>query len=146
MASRRFRPLLILYLKKGLSLVELVVSAGILGFVLSAIMITFVNNVALDQYSRNLTLASSHADAILEGIRGVTFGAICSSINAGNWSSTSLLPSGSTLLKGESIVTSTTTTSGSCPSADFLTITTRINWKDYRQRSQTVNWTTQVGN
>jgi hypothetical protein len=118
-----------------------------MAIVLSAMLVMFTNNVALDQTSRNLTTAASHADAILEAIRNATsnFSQLCSDINSGNWSTTAKLPTGFSPLNSESIATTTTTASVNCPNASLLTVTTAINWKDLQQRAQVVNWTTQVG-
>ena len=146
-----------LHLQQGLSLVELLISALIMGFVTSAILISYINNVRLNESSRNLTKATVHAEHVLESIRNAAINGFnnlssninynnfwnCGSNNNVNWSCTSspnystfqvLLPS-----NGESI---TTTASGTNP----LTIQVQVNWSDVQQRARTISLQTLIGN
>lgn len=138
--------------KEGTTLAELLVSALIMGYVLSVIVIAFAQNSILDQSNGNLTIATSHADHVLEGIRGAPFSTLLTSINSGDWNcSTSSAnnwncttsPNYSyfqavTSLNGESITTSASGTT-------LLTVTVTVNWNDLRQRAQSKTIQTQVG-
>ncbi len=138
--------------EKAVTLVELLVSALILGYVLSAILIAFAQNSILNQSSGNLTIATSHADHVLEGIRSATFSTLLSNINTNAWTcntdtinhwSCTTSPNYSyfqilTPLNGESI---TTMASGTT----LLTVTVTVNWNDLQQRAQSKTVQTQVG-
>ena len=55
---------------KGLTLAELLLAAAILAFVLCGIIALFVNCSFLNEESHNLTIAVTHAQYIMEEIRG----------------------------------------------------------------------------
>jgi hypothetical protein len=55
---------------KAITLTELLLAAAILAFVICGIIALFVNCTLLNEGSHNLTIAVSHAQQILEEIRG----------------------------------------------------------------------------
>jgi hypothetical protein len=55
---------------KAITLTELLLAAAIMAFVISGIIALFVNCTLLNEGSHNLTIAVSHAQHILEEIRG----------------------------------------------------------------------------
>ena len=71
--------------EKSFTLVEVLVSAAILGYALSAALISFNYHMALTQASRNVTTAVIHAEYVMEDIRNTTFSSIATNINSGNW-------------------------------------------------------------
>jgi hypothetical protein len=133
----------------GTSLAELLVSAAIMAFALSVIVLSSFRNVTLNESSRNLTIATSHADHVLEDIRNATFSNVCSSIYTDNWNwgvgyATTIASKGLSALNNESIHTTTTTSSVSCATATILDITVQVNWNDVQQRAQSQSFRTQV--
>ena len=117
---------------KGFSLVELLVSAAILAYALSVILVSFVNNMELTQNSRNLTKAITHAEFVMEDIRNTKFSDIVTRTNAGdwNWDTATITANGLNVLKSESIGT---TVSGT----GLLDITVTVSWIGAKQRPQT---------
>ena len=61
---------------KGLSLVELLISAAILAFVLCGFLVLFNNCIFLNRSDRNLTTAMSHAQYVMEDIKNTPFAQI----------------------------------------------------------------------
>jgi hypothetical protein len=117
---------------RGLTLAELLLAAGILAFVLSALLILFVNCVLLNQANRNLTLAISHAQYVMEDIKNTNFTEIKTKIDIGDWdwSAADIATEGLTVLNNESIDTS----HGSID--DPLEVTVSVQWEDQRQRQR----------
>ncbi len=115
--------------KSGFTLPELLLSAAILAYCLSLILTTFNHSIALNDASRNLTTAVSHAEFVLEDMRGTSFGSIATDISDGhwNWNAATVTSKGLTALNSESISASS---SGSNP----VDITVTVNWHDLRGR------------
>ena len=124
---------------KGFSLVELLVSAAILGYALSVILVSFVNNMELTQTSRNLTKAITHAEFVMEDIRNTQFSNIATKINAGDWdwNTATITAKGLNVLMSESISTTVSGTS-------LLDITVTVSWTGAKQRPQTKSIRTMI--
>ena len=124
----------------GFTLSELLVAAGIMAYALSVILTTFVSNYALNETSRNLTIAASHMNYVLEDIRNTTFSSVATNITNGdwNWDTSEIASEGLSPLNNESI---TVASSGST----LLTITVTASWRDLQQRSQSKSIQTQMG-
>jgi len=56
--------------KKGFTLVEVLIAAVIFAFVMSGILLMFINCAFLDQANRNKSIATIHAEFVLEDIMG----------------------------------------------------------------------------
>ncbi len=112
-------------------MVEMLMTAAILGYALSVVLAGYVNNVALDEASRNLSSAVSHAEFVLEDIRNTSFGSVASNITSGNWNwnTSTVTTKGLTALNNESIAA---TSSGTNP----LDITVTVTWNDVHGRSR----------
>ena len=113
------------------TLPELLLSAAILSYSLSVVLATYVNSIALNDASRNLSIAVSHAQLVMEDIRNTTFASVATNITNGNWdwNTATIGTKGLTALKSESIDTSLT---GSNP----LDITVTFSWNDLNGRSR----------
>jgi len=54
--------------KKGFTLLELLIAAGIFAFAISGILLVFINCALLDKANRNKSIATSHAEFVIEDI------------------------------------------------------------------------------
>jgi prepilin-type N-terminal cleavage/methylation domain-containing protein len=117
--------------QSGFTMVEMLMTAAILGYALSVVLAGYVNNVALDEASRNLSSAVSHAEFVLEDIRNASFGSVATNITGGNWNwnTSTVTTKGLTALNSESIAA---TSSGTNP----LDITVTVTWNDTHGRSR----------
>ena len=115
---------------KGLTLAELLLAAAILAFVLCGILILFVNCSFLNESNRNLTLALSHVQYIMEEIKDTYFSEIKTKIDNGDWdwATEDIAAEGLTALKNESIDTSY----GS--DENPLEVIVDVQWEGRRQR------------
>ncbi|MBI3602398.1 MAG: hypothetical protein HY209_05850 [Candidatus Omnitrophica bacterium] len=116
----------------GFSLLEILLVAAILSYSLSVILTTFITSVGLDEASRNLTTATSHAQYVMESVKNTAFANIATSITSGtwNWITATVTSNGLAALNSESIAT---TYSGTNP----LTVTVTVSWNDTHARSRT---------
>lgn len=115
----------------GFSLVELLVSLTIIAFVLMTIMMVYAHCMRLNEAGRNMAIATSHAELILEDIRNTAFSQIETKINNGDWdlNSTQISALGLTVLNNE---TADTGCSGTNPLEVWIT----VNWFDTQQRAR----------
>lgn len=125
--------------RHGFTLPELLLTAVILSYAVSVMLITFISSVALDEASRNLTRAVTHADYVLEDIRTSGFSGLAAGIAAGNWnwSAATITGKGLDVLNTETIAV---TSSGSNP----LNVTVTVNWRDLNNRSRSRALTTTI--
>ena len=125
-----------MYIKhsRGLTLSELLLAAAILAFVLCGFLVLFLNCSFLNESNRNLTLAVSHAQYIMEDIKNTYFSEIKTRIDGGDWdlATADIIAEGLTVLANESIDTS----HGSDDNP--LEVVVTVQWQNRRQRqSQT---------
>jgi Tfp pilus assembly protein PilW len=71
--------------RSGFTLAELLLAAAMLVFVLSGLLLLFTNCILLNEANRNLAIASSHAQYVMEEIKNADFSTVKASINSGNW-------------------------------------------------------------
>jgi len=114
-------------LAKALTLAEIVITAGILALVCSMLFLSFVNCIILNESSRNLTRASSHAQYVIEDIKNADVSSLQSNINNGSWDwgVADISSRGLEALDAESIDTNEI---GTDP--DLLDVVVNINWQD----------------
>lgn len=134
---------------KGFTLPELLLAAAILAFVLTGILLLFINCMLLNAANRNLALATAHAEYIMEDIKGTDFTGLEARINDNNGTPTgwdfnaaqiqSLLsaPDKSTVLDTETI---STTVSGSDP----LEVLVVVGWLDRGAKNRNIELRTLI--
>lgn len=124
-SAMRIRP------RAGFTLPELLLTAAILSYSISVILVTYINCIALNETSRNLTTAVSHAQYVLETVRNTSFSSIATTITANTWdyNTAGVTALGLTALKSEAIDTSS---SGTNP----LDVTVTVTWNDLNGRSR----------
>jgi prepilin-type N-terminal cleavage/methylation domain-containing protein len=131
--------MMIKHRSQGFSLPELLIVTAILGYSLSIVLLTFINGTALNEASRNLIIATAHAEFVLEDIKNTAFSGLGTSISNGTWTwnTAAVTSNGLTAMNTESI---TTTATGTNP----LDITVTVNWNDTRGRSRSKSLRTLV--
>jgi len=122
---------------QGLSLAELLMASAILAFALCGLIALFVNCSGLNESNRNLSIAVSHVQYIMETIKYTPFADIQTNIDDGAWNLTmaQISASGLIALRNEAI---TTTATGTRP----LQVTATATWQDRTGRERTFSATT----
>ena len=117
---------------KSFTLPELLIAAIIMAVAFLMILTIYANSSYLDEAGRNLIVATSHADFVMEDIRNTTFSSISTNINSGNWNwnSTNITAAQLTPMNNESIATQV---SGTNP----LDVTVTVTWRDSQQKNRT---------
>ena len=117
---------------KSFTLPELLIAAIIMAVAFLMILTIYANCSYLDEAGRNLIVATSHADFVMEDIRNTAFSSISTNINSGNWnwSSANITAAQLTPLNNESIATQV---SGTNP----LDVTVTVTWRDSQQKNRT---------
>lgn len=128
----------------GFTLSELLLAAAILAFVLTALLALFVSCLFLNEANRNLTVATSHAQYIMEEIKDAAdtdFTQLESRINNGDWdlnaSQIQAAPYNLTALSNESIDTN-------AQSGDPLGISVIVQWNDRGQKPRSTELDTLI--
>ena len=126
----------------GFTLSELLLATAILVIALSGLLALFINCIFLNESNRNLALATSHAQYILEEIRGTAFNQAKDKITNGDWNLSvegeegkrpQDAPYNLTALSNENITTSITTNE---TQFDPLGVSVLVRWKDRGQRDR----------
>ncbi len=115
--------------KRGFTLAELLLAAAILAFALTGLLALFINCSILNESNRNLTIAISHAQYVMENIKNQSFTNLETNINDGNcwdWNTAAINVAGLTALSSEAI---NTQSSGTNP----LTVAVTVTWQDRNQ-------------
>ena len=117
--------------KGAFSLPELLLATAILAFALCAILLSYVNCFFLNESSRNLNIAISHAAYVMEEIKNTSFSSITTNINSGNWdwSGTDITSRGLTALNNETIDAQVNGTT-------MLDVLVTVYWKDRGLRNR----------
>ena len=124
----------------GFTLPELLLMAAILSYTFSVILLSFITSMAINEDSRNLTVANSHAQFVMEEIKNTAFGSIGTNITTGNWTwnTAAVGTHGLTAIKNESI---TTTYTGST----LLDIIVTVYWTNANGRARNKSLRTLLG-
>lgn len=127
---------------RGFSLPELLLSVLILMVVLSGLLLLFTNCIILNETSRDISIATSHAQYILEEVRDTPFADLDTEITVNgkwNWDTNEIISEGLTPLRDEAIYTYT-----SGASLDPLLVIASVVWKNRKGALQTQELYTQV--
>ena len=133
--------------KKGFTLAELMIAAFILTFVLSGLLLLFTNCMLLNDASRNLSVAISHGEYVMEQISATTFTGLETRINNGGangWDLTTAnlqaSPYNFMTLPTENVVTSV------FQSGNPLGVSVVVNWQDRGQKNRSTELRTYLTN
>ena len=125
---------------KGFTLSELLLAFAILAFVLAGALSLFVTCIFLNEGSRNLGVATGHAQFILEDIKNTNFTSLkTGAINSNtywDWNSAAITSKGLAALNTESI-----NTHGAWAdeiAKDRLEVIVTVTWKDRGLRDRSV--------
>ncbi len=125
----------------GFTLAELLIATLILSFALTQMLILFMNCVASNEASRNLSTAVTHAEFVLEDVRNTAFSGVAAAIGNGTFNyanAATVTAAGLQALKNETI---TTQSSGTNP----LDVTVTVSWQDHGGRTRTRSLQTLIG-
>lgn len=129
------------------TLSELLLAAAILVFVLAGLLALFLNCLILNEANRNLTVATSHAQYIMEEIKDASdtdFTQLESKINNGDWDLNDIqiqaAPYNLTALSNESIDANVTV------NGNPLGISVIVQWNDRGQRLRSTELVTSIAN
>lgn len=127
---------------RGFTLSELLLAAAILVFALAGLLAFFLNCLILNEANRNLTIASTHAQYIMEQVKDTDFAQIEAKINNGDWdlntSQIQSAPYNLAVLGSESIDTVVT------QSGNPLGISVRVQWSERAGRSRSMQLDTLI--
>ena len=125
----------------GFTLIELLLVVGFLVFAVSASLLLFANCILLNKYSRSLTVATSHAQYVMEEIKNQDFSTIETSIDSGNWDwgESEITTKGLSVLDSETIDTNEVGTT-----SDLLNVVVTVNWTSQRGRAQSLTLETLI--
>jgi len=131
-------------MKKGLTLMEVLMAAVFLIVVLSGIIRLFASCMFLNEDNRNSTVAVTHAQYILEEVRSTAFATIQGMISGGLWdldtAGLSAAPYNWTTLTNEAVDTSVT------PVGNTLEVTVDVSWQDRRGAVRNEQLVTRIAN
>ena len=129
---------------RGFTLSELLLAAAILVFVLAGLLALFINCLLLNEANRNLTVATAHAQYIMEQIKDTDFSQVETKINLGDWdldaSEIESAPYNLTALSNENIDTIVS------QSGNPLGISVTVQWDDRPGRSRSAQLDTLIAN
>lgn len=119
---------------------ELLIAASILVFTLVGLLALFITCIFLNRSNRNFTIATTHAEQVLEEIKNLDFYSIVNNYN-NTWNSAAIpgkWPSliANSLLDNESIVISSAYV---LPGTSLLDIKVTVVWIDRRVTTTTSN-------
>jgi len=116
---------------KGFTLPELLLAAAILLFVINSLLLLFINIGLLNETNRNLSIATSHAQFVMEGVKNADFSTLGAVIAGGsyNYNTTSIRSAGLVALRNENIITQAV-------GANPLDVTVTVNWQNRSLKNQ----------
>lgn len=129
-------------MRRGFTLIEILLTAAFLVFTVSAILMLFANCILLNAGNRALTVAMSHAQMVMEEIRDTNFSVIETNItnNYWDWDVSAIEGKGLIALSEEAIDTNKIGAG-----SDLLNIMVTVSWEGRNQRSKSVSLETLLG-
>ncbi|MFZ5800941.1 MAG: type IV pilus modification PilV family protein [Candidatus Omnitrophota bacterium] len=126
---------------RGMNLLELIITVTVLIITLSGIILLFVTGSLLSESSRNLTIAISHAQIVMEDIADTPFSQVKIKINLGWWDRSAPIIGfpGLPILNNESI--DTQLISGT----DLLDVKVIVTWRNRNGRQASTSLETLFG-
>ena len=127
-------------MKKGVTLVEVVISVMVLGIVLGGILMVFMNCMFLNDANRNTARAIGHAQYVMEDIMREIKNTTCVAVNATiagvgwDWNTGAITGEGLTPLDNEGIGTIAAWENFD----DLLNVTVTVGWWDRRARARSI--------
>lgn len=127
--------------KNAFTLVELLLVVGLLVFAVSASLMLFANCILMNEHNRSLTIATSHAQYVMEEIKNQNFSVIESGINNGDWDwgPSEITARGLDTLDSETIDTNETGTA-----SDLLNVIVAVNWQSRGGRANNMTLETLI--
>lgn len=119
---------------RGFTLSELLLACAILAFVLTGLLVLFINCIFLNEANRNLSVATGHAQYAMEEIKDTDFDSIKTKGDNGDWDwcdSATITSKGLTPLNNECINTGVTGT-------EPLDIVVTVSWQDLKGRNRNI--------
>ena len=133
-------------IKSGFTLSELLLAAAILVFVLAGLLALFANCLILNEANRNLIVATSHAQYIMEEIKNAAEPDFAQ-LESGDWdldeSQIQSAPYNLTALSNETIDTNVTQQDND---PDLLIVSVIVQWNDRGQRPRSAPLETLIAN
>ena len=133
-------------IKSGFTLSELLLAAAILVFVLAGLLALFANCLILNEANRNLIVATSHAQYIMEEIKNAAEPDFAQ-LESGDWdldeSQIQSAPYNLTALSNETIDTNVTQQDND---PDLLIVSVIVQWNDRGQRPRSAQLETLIAN
>ena len=129
----------------GLTLPEIIVSAGIMTAVTASVILFFVNAVRLTEANRNMTTVTSHVNFILEDMRSQTFSGLNALCAGGQWTldtNSDFATLNMTQLPNEVL---NTTCSTATYGAGLVDVTINATWSDTASRARNMLFETLMG-
>ena len=133
--------------KKGFTLAELMIAAFILTFTLSGLLLLFTNCMLLNDVSRNLSVATSHGEYVMEQISSTAFTGLETRITDGGTNGWDLAtanlqggPYNFTALPNESLATTV------FQSGNPLGVSVLVSWQDRGQKNRSTELRTYLTN
>ncbi|HAH20340.1 MAG: hypothetical protein A2Y00_08620 [Omnitrophica WOR_2 bacterium GWF2_43_52] len=130
-------------LNKGFTLPELLLAFSVMALVLAGALSLFISCIFLNETNRNLSVATGHAQLVLEEIKNTNFvsmqsGAINPETNW-DWDNAAISAKGLIVLNTESISTQAVWTG-----TDRLNVNVTVSWKDRGLRDRSTSLETLI--
>lgn len=126
-------------LNKGFTLLELLFAAAILAFTLTGLLTLFISTIFLNEVNRNITIATIHAEHVMEEVKNTTYASIYPTYQnyARNGAAiTTQWSALNNLLRNEAITVTTNVITGTAANPTLLDVSVTINWNDRGTRTR----------
>ncbi|MFH1519447.1 MAG: hypothetical protein ABIE75_02625 [Candidatus Omnitrophota bacterium] len=129
-------------MRKSLTLSEIMIATIFIAVALSGILLLFINCMLLNAANRNSTVAITHAQYIMEEVRGTDFTLIQGLVGGGHWdldsTGLSAAPYNLAVLDNEAIDTTVTVV------GNMLEIEVVVSWQDRLGRNRNEQLLTRI--